>query len=339
MKTVWNRGIIVALLLITQIIFIGVPEQAGAQPACAILATNNTTFQVIVPFGSSCVYNGQTYTSTTTLTGVNQGTFFSQTGLTFQVGPRGPRPPATYASLDASTPYNSIYNYANTTIYAAATVTSNTNSIYQNYGTTTVPLGYSLTASNIWNMPGGTFSGPGKITSINNGGTILNKGSEFGWDVGAGSGGIFENQISDIGTGKVVFAIDGTTPCPVGDECVSGAEAGIYYISLADHQVTFKSTPGVNYHSVIYSDSAVLAGILEVDLGPNYSGGSVALFNSPNIAGSFSEIDAFDSQGNPITGFSFTNGVFSASVPEPSTILLLGLGLIGLAGIRRKYKN
>jgi hypothetical protein len=35
----------------------------------------------------------------------------------------------------------------------------------------------------------------------------------------------------------------------------------------------------------------------------------------------------------------FFDGLYVASVPEPITLLLLGLGLIGLAGIRRKFKK
>jgi hypothetical protein len=81
--------------------------------------------------------------------------------------------------------------------------------------------------------------------------------------------------------------------------------------------------------------------------GDLYSGGNFVFANNGNdfnllfqpstINGSWnSTVLSYDDLAFDAT---FSSGGTSPTVPEPATMLLLGLGLVGVAGIRRKLKN
>jgi hypothetical protein len=63
-----------------------------------------------------------------------------------------------------------------------------------------------------------------------------------------------------------------------------------------------------------------------------HSGGSIM----SRVYGSNFASGTVTSDFGLVTEFSTST---STSVPEPATMLLLGLGLIGLAGVRRKFKK
>ena len=111
------------------------------------------------------------------------------------------------------------------------------------------------------------------------------------------------------------------------------------YFRAAHWEGTFNlASPGsVNFTLGADDDAWVfIDGVLKVD-----NGGVKELASVPNIIAGLTagthEVDIFFADRHTVqSGITFTSSVELQPVPEPAGLLLLGMGLIGLLGLRRK---
>jgi hypothetical protein len=156
----------------------------------------------------------------------------------------------------------------------------------------------------------------------------------------------------NVVVGPVTFAPDSSgTLWVFGDNYYANTFGGAAFISAQGGSLTGSNNvtatlAGATAIGFYYGPADDAGGAITVTInGVSYNLAIPAVFATAGFVGFTSDTPitsvAFTEMGLGMDIIKFTLGTAtsSTSVPEPCTMLLLGFGLIGLAGVRRKLKN